>query len=312
MRSEFGSYLKSLRARHLSRWRTGRHVEAHLRFPGMAFHEALSRVTYRRLFGQWPDLDYPRTISEKLCWLKINDRRPINAVITDKYRMRGYAEALGLGHLLVDIHGVWDAADKVAFDALPDAYALKVTNGSSWNVIKRPGESIDVDAARRKLDRWMKTEMADNKGEWYYAASPPRIIAERYLENEAGDMPDYKLYVMNGETRIVHYCDSRFNGLRRIFMLPDWTPAPFTFPAFGEFGALPERPEALDEMVRLARILAQDFAMVRVDFYIHQGRLLLGELSLNPGGGYTMFKPDEWNLKIGDWLDLPDKASIAG
>jgi hypothetical protein len=49
-----------------------------------------------------------------------------------------------------------------------------------------------------------------------------------------------------------------------------------------------------------------------VDFYIHQGRLLLGELSLNPGGGYTMFKPDEWNLKIGEWLELPDKASIAG
>jgi len=60
---------KAILARYASRWRSTRHIEAHLRFPGMDFHEALIRVTYKRIFGVWPDLENPRTISEKMCWL---------------------------------------------------------------------------------------------------------------------------------------------------------------------------------------------------------------------------------------------------
>lgn len=306
-----GQGSKAFKARYASRWRSTRHIEAHLRFPRMDFHEALTRVTYKRKFGCWPDLENPRTISEKMCWLKINDRRPINAVVTDKYRMRSYIKEHGLGHLLVDIYGVWESADAIDFASLPDAYALKVTNGSAWNIIKHSGIEINETTARRRLDHWMNTNMADNKGEWYYGASPSRIIAERYLVNDQGDMPDYKLYVFNGETRIIHYCDSRLDGLRRIFMTSDWQPHPFTWSVFGDFGPPPPKPAELDEMINLARILSHGFPLFRVDFFIHEGRLLIGELTLNPAAGYTAFTPDEWNQKIGDWLDLPDKATLA-
>jgi len=303
--------LKRWMARHASGWRSTRHLEARLRFPGMDFHEALIRVTYKRVFGVLPDLETPRTISEKMCWLKINDRRPVCAEITDKYRMRGYAERLGLGHMLNDLHAVWGSAEAVDFRALPDAYALKVTNGSAWNVIKRPGVPIDEGAARRRLDLWMNTNMADHKGEWYYAASPSRIIAEHYLDNGGGDIPDYKLFVFNGETRFVQYCEGRYQNLRSIFMSPEWEPLPFSYKMFKPFGPPPERPAQLEEMIAAARVLTEGFPLVRVDFYVHGGRLLLGELSLNPVGGYTVFRPDDWNLRIGDWLDLPDMASLA-
>jgi len=301
---------KAILARYASRWRSTRHIEAHLRFPGMDFHEALIRVTYKRIFGVWPDLENPRTISEKMCWLKINDRRPINAVVTDKYRLRGYAEQHGLGHLMNGLHAVWDSAADVDFRALPDAYALKVTNGSAWNVIKAPSQVIDEAAVRKRLDLWMNTNMADNKGEWYYAASPARIIAEHYLDNGGGDIPDYKLFVFNGDVRIIQYCEGRYINFRSIFMDADWQPMPCTYANFAPYGPPPPRPAELDEMIELAQTLSQGFSLVRVDFYIHEGRLLLGELTLNPVGGYTHFTPDEWNHKIGDWLELPDKASL--
>ena len=306
-----GKDLKTFKARYASRWRSTRHIEAHLRFPRMDFHEALTRVTYKRKFGVWPDLENPRTISEKMCWLKINDRRPINAVITDKYRMRGYAENLGLGHLLNQLHEVWNTAAEIDFSALPDAYALKVTNGSAWNMIKRPGTPINENTVRRRLDHWMNTNMADNKGEWYYGASPSRIIAERYLVNDQGDMPNYQLYVFNGETRMINYFDRCQSGLRGIFMTPDWRPYPFTWSMFGTFCLPPPKPAKLDEMINLARTLSPGFPLIRVDFYIHEGRPLIGELTLNPAAGYTVFTPGEWNLKIGDWLELSNKAMLA-
>ncbi len=302
---------KEFLARYASGLRSTRHIEARLRFPRMDFYEALTRVTYKKIFGVWPDLENPRTLSEKMCWLKINDKRPENTVITDKYRMRGYAESLGLGHLLNQLLGVWDSAAEIDFNSLPDAYALKISNGSAMNVIKAPAAPLDQAATRRQLDRWQSINMADHKGEWYYAHSPSRIIAERYLDNGGGDLWDYKLFVFNGETRFIQYCESRYSGIRSLFLSPEWEPMPFTYDRFAPFDPPPPKPDQLDEMLESARILSQGFALVRVDYYIHDNRLLLGEMSLNPVGGYTPFTPEEWHLKIGDWLELPDKAAIA-
>ncbi|MEM8791724.1 MAG: ATP-grasp fold amidoligase family protein [Pseudomonadota bacterium] len=302
---------KQYLARYASRWRSTRHIEAHLRFPGMAFHEALTRVTYKRVFGAWPDLDDPKTISEKMCWLKVNDRRPLNAVVTDKWRMRAHVTDCGLGHMLNRILGVWEDPAEIDFAALPDAYVLKISNGSAMNIIRKPGTTLDEVQARRRLRRWVATDMADHKGEWYYAASPSRILAEAYLDNGEGDLPDYKLFVFNGEVRIIQFCEGRYQDLRSVFLDPDWHALPFSYASFRSYDRpLPPRPEYLDEMIGAAQRLAADFPLLRVDFYMHQGRPVLGELSLNPVGGYTVFRPDAWNRAIGDWLTLPPKHDL--
>ena len=307
------TFSKQILARYASRWRSTRHVEAHFRFPGASFHEALTRVTYRRIFGQWPDLDTPRTISEKMCWLKINDLRPINSVVTDKWRMRDYVEERGLGHMLNPVIDVWDDPEDIPFQDLPDAYVLKVSNGSAMNIIKRPGVEVDIATARRRLRRWVATNMADHKGEWYYAASSPRIIADTYLDNGGGDLADYKLFVFNGEVRIIQFCKERYQGLKSAFLAPDWTVYPFTYETLAPFDdPLPRPPEQLDAMIQAASRLAEGFPMMRADFYVHDDKPILGELSLNPVGGYTLFTPDAWNLQIGDWLELPPKAQLAG
>lgn len=302
---------KQYLARYASRWRSSRHVEAHLRFPGMGFHEALIRVTYRRIFGVWPDLEDPKTISEKMCWLKINDRRPINAVITDKWRMRAYVTEQGFGDMLNRIIGVWDDPAKIDFDALPDAYVLKISNGSAMNIIKKPGAALDLARARRLLRRWVATNMADHKGEWYYAASPSRILAETYLDNGFGDLPDYKFFVFNGEVRIIQFCEGRYENLQSVFLGPDWQMLPFSYASFKPYeGPLPAPPACLAEMTESACRLASGFPLLRVDFYTHRDRPVLGELSLNPVGGYTVFSPGEWNRTIGDWLTLPSGGAV--
>ena len=307
-----GLLSKQFLARYASKWRAGRHIEAQLRFPTMAFHEALTRVTYKRVFGVWPDLDDPKTISEKMCWLKINDRRPINAVITDKWRMRDYVSEMGFSHTLNEIIGVWEDPSEIDFSKLPDAYVLKVSNGSAMNIIKRPGAKIDVADAQWRLKRWAGTNMADHKGEWYYAASPTRIIAETYLDNGAGDLPDYKFFVFHGEVKIIQFCEARYEDLQSVFLSADWNVLPFTYKTFKAYSqAPPAPPSQLAEMIEAASRLAEGFPLVRVDFYIHEGQPIVGELSLNPVGGYTNFTPDEWNLKIGAWLNLPPKAELA-
>lgn len=297
--------IKSILSRYFSRWRSSRHIEAHLRFPTMDFHEALTRTTYKRIFGVWPDLVNPTTISEKMCWLKINDKRPINGVVCDKWRVRSYAENLGYAEILPKLHIVHENVDDIDFSNLPSTYALKVSNGSSWNFIKGPKTVLDPKVMKSLLNRWVRTNWSDHKGEWYYQLSKPRILIEEYMDAGGGDLPDYKLFVFNGRVKIIQYCEARQSGLKSVFLNRDWEVFPFTYKNLSPFGKPPKRPETLKFMIDAAQKFGQDFPLLRVDFYIYEGKPVLGELSLNPVGGYMNFKPEKWNTTIGDWLKLP-------
>ena len=63
------------------------------------------------------------------------------------------------------------------------------------------------------------------------------------------------------------------------------------------------KPSKFDEMVKYARIFAQDFKFVRVDFYQVGEVVYLGELTFTPGA--CLFKYNEpYNKIIGDYLKI--------
>jgi hypothetical protein len=53
---------------------------------------------------------------------------------------------------------------------------------------------------------------------------------------------------------------------------------------------------------KIARFIDNPF--VRVDFYETKGRVFFGEVTFYPEGGMGMFKPVEWDYKLGDWMKL--------
>ena len=44
---------------------------------------------------------------------------------------------------------------------------------------------------------------------------------------------------------------------------------------------------------------------MRMDFYEVDGKPYFGEYTFFNGGGFEVFKPDEWEMKMGSWIDLP-------
>ena len=50
-----------------------------------------------------------------------------------------------------------------------------------------------------------------------------------------------------------------------------------------------DRPERLDEMLEISRILAAHFSSVRIDFFINRERLFVGELTHADGAGRARF-----------------------
>ena len=62
-------------------------------------------------------------------------------------------------------------------------------------------------------------------------------------------------------------------------------------------------------MKELARILSAGIPHLRVDFYEINGKIYFGELTFYHCGGFAKIYPEDWNLKIGEWLKL-DKGAI--
>ena len=65
-----------------------------------------------------------------------------------------------------------------------------------------------------------------------------------------------------------------------------------------------KKPKNLETMNEIARKLSEEFKMVRVDLYNINGKIYFGELTFTPFGGYFHFTPNEWNLKLGECLNL--------
>jgi hypothetical protein len=60
------------------------------------------------------------------------------------------------------------------------------------------------------------------------------------------------------------------------------------------------KPECLEEMIRVARILSQGFDHVRVDLYDIGGRVYFGEMTFTSDDGRGKTVPDEADFLLGD------------
>ena len=60
-------------------------------------------------------------------------------------------------------------------------------------------------------------------------------------------------------------------------------------------------------MLALAAKLSFGIPHVRVDFYNINGKIYFGELTFFHWSGLVPFEPEEWDYKLGSWLELPEK-----
>ena len=57
-------------------------------------------------------------------------------------------------------------------------------------------------------------------------------------------------------------------------------------------------------MRELAETLSKGLRHVRVDFYYVEGKIYFGEITFYHNAGLVPFSPEEWDLKLGEMLDI--------
>ncbi len=275
-----------------------------LRWLNYVSDEVFTRRLYREIYHREPDLENPSKFSEKLNYIKLYYRPELLTTLVDKYAVREYVRSKGCEQILNEVCGVYDRAEDVPFDSLPNQFVAKVTHGSNWNVICTDKDQLDWEAESKNLNKWLQSDFYRQYREWAYKDVPRRIMVEKYLESPDGHTPnDYKFYFFNGKIGFIQVDTNRFANHRRMMYDQDWVKIPSTLMGLDSSGEIP-RPSNLEEMMDIGQTLSEDLPFARIDLFSIGGKAYFTEITIYPSGGYIVFQPEEYDTIFGEMLDI--------
>ena len=267
------------------------------------------QLHYFLILGKFINFKNPKTYTEKLQWLKVNNRKSEYSSLVDKLAVREHiANVWGEEHLF-PLLGVWESFDDIDFDSLPEQFVLKCNHDSgSTRVIKSKSSLTEEDFEKlrshfiKRLDR----EYYFAGREYPYKGLPRHIMAEAFMVDETAPekaIEDYKFFCFNGEPKIMFVATDRDTDVKFDFFDMDFNHLEITN-IHPQSGKEIQKPEKFEEMKEIAAKLSKGMPQVRIDLYELNGKLYFGEYTFFHGGGFCRWEPEEWERRLGDWIDL--------
>lgn len=266
--------------------------------------ESYIKLAYKNTFGKKLDLNNPISFNEKLQWLKLYDRKREYITYVDKFAVREYIEKTIGKDYLIPLIGVYESVDVIPWGELPNSFVLKCTHGSGCNIICKDKNHLNIQEAKNKLNRWMKTNYFWNCREWPYKNVKPRIVCEEFITDKETTPDDYKVLCFNGKAKLImvhidRYGDHKLDNYDR-----HWNKT--TLAKDGPMSdSVYKKPKQFDNMIRLSEILASNMSHARIDWFIVRDKLLFGEITLYEAGGFDHFDNKQDDDTLGSWIDLP-------
>ncbi|WP_100615835.1 ATP-grasp fold amidoligase family protein [Confluentibacter citreus] len=262
--------------------------------------------SFKKHMGYSLDLDNPKTLNEKINWLKLYDRNDLHTIIADKFKVRDYVEKkIGKKYLIPLLYHTKNPND-LKPENLPSTgnYIIKTNHDSSGGVIVRDPLVINWNYIRKRFKHLLKENHYYSTIEWQYKNIEPRIVVEQLLTYDDGSIPDdYKFHCFNGKLAFVMVDFDRHSNIRtRNLYDTDWNLLPCNWGRPN--GKELNKPENFEEMKMLAETLAKDFKYVRIDFYLVNAKIYFGEITLHHASGFQKFYQKECDEKYGSMLNL--------
>lgn len=268
--------------------------------------KAYVKLLYKLYFDKKLNLRNPETFNEKLQWIKLYERCNVYTQMVDKHTAKQYAaERIGSEHI-IPTYKVWDTADDINFDELPDQFVMKCTHDSGSIVICRNKAELDWEKAIEKMRKGLTTDSFYYGREWPYKDVKPKIIVEKLLvDTKLNDLRDFKFFCFNGKAKCLKVDFGRYVEHRANYYDLDFNILPF-----GENECPPnpavsiQKPGNFEKMIEMAEELAKNTSFLRVDFYNVEGQIYFGEMTFFPASGFGTFTDDKWDSILGSWIEI--------
>ena len=259
-------------------------------------------------YRRWPDFAHPRTLQEHIQSYLLRCRDPRLVMLADKIAVRHYIDStLGRGHT-VPLLGSWRDAGEVPLSRLPYPLVLKPTHLSGRALFLDHHDAAGEPQHRALMRDWLKRDHSRVNREWFYREVPPGLCAEPLLRDRSGAVPaDVKATVLGGRVRYFQVDRGRVGRHTRNLYDADWQLLPVRGPLPRHAPDAP--PPDLPGLIAIAERLAEPFEFLRVDCYVLDGHVLVGELTSSPGAGFGRFFPASFSEALGNHWVAPAAAA---
>lgn len=257
----------------------------------------VTKRQYKKVYGENLNLSNPVKYSEKINWLKFYYAYDENAILAgDKIGIHKFLKEKKLENLSVPVVGIYSDVEEINWSELPQSFVAKKSNGSGMNIIVKDKKDYSEKEFKMKINSWMKEEFGVFSEELHYKKMIGKIIIEKYFENIT---EDWKIFFINGEEKVIQVTkwvgeDKKFGKREYVKILTDMQGNILYISEEKSNLTKIKLPESIDEMIKSGRILSKEFPFVRVDYFLGEGKLYLGEMTFTPSAGL-----DKYNDKVG-------------
>jgi len=245
-------------------------------------------------FGTKPNLEQPMRYNEHISKILLTQPTELIVKCVDKYDVRNYVNTKIGGNVLNELYGLFNNFKELESNWIrfPSKFVIKATHGCGWNFICKNKDRANTKELKILLNHWLRSNFYYSQRELVYKNLKPRLLVERYLEDDTGGLKDYKVHCFNGEPKFINVIVDRFSNMKLNTYDINWNFINVSFDNHypNDQNWQISKPSKLEDILNYSRILSKDFNYVRVDFYIVEDKVYFGELTFTPGNGaYTSF-----------------------
>ena len=267
--------------------------------------------------GQKLNLRHPKTLNEKIQWIKLFDNKQQKSELTDKVLVRNWVrEEIG-DEYLKPVLWIGDKFNDIPFDSLPISLIVKCNHGCKWQfIIKNKQEFLNkkdlFNSAKMYMENWLKQSFFGwSDFETQYINIKPKIIIEPLLVENGNEYPlEIEVWCFNGRAKIIQKCrninkNNEFSHRQISSFDENFNQNDIKFYETNEL-IRSEADEILNQAKELSEKLAKDFKLVRVDWMIYENKLYFAEMTFTPHSGFIFFPEhhNELQLKLGKMLKM--------
>lgn len=258
-------------------------------------------LTFTIRHKRFPSLKNPKLLYDKLLYLKLTSRDPIQKILADKYEVRKFVkERIGEAYL-IPLIGVYQSSKEIDINALPDKFALKPTTSSSYNLICTDKKTLDWKKEFDNIDKFINLDFYKKTREWQYKDLPKRFVIENHIADVNGNTYDYKFWCFNGVPTFVQVDSERFDNHKRDIFDIDFNRLELKIVYENSKHEI-TKPKNYEKMVELAKELSKGLNFIRVDLYNIDGKIYFGELTFYPDNCNGTMYPSKYEKIYGDML----------
>ncbi len=269
---------------------------------------------FRKKMGYKLDLNNPVNFNEKLQWLKLHDRKDEYTDCVDKFKVRNYIKKI-LGneskkYLIPLVFYTKDVKD-LCIKNMPDYPVIIKSNHDQggfkiiWNKNEVNWHDIQMFFLKR-----LKNNFYWNNREWPYKNVERRIVVEKLI-NDNGNLPmDVKMHCFHGKIKIIQISRYDNTGIKKFAFfdinLNRIKKGVIDTINVKQFGDISFNFSNINSMFNIAKKLSMNKKYVRIDLYLHNNNIYIGEMTFFPTAGYINYFTNDFLLEIGSWININD------